>query len=92
MDTVIRVVKVVLVLLTRNRFDKVQGGRDRHCRNRRSKCLEVQPLARLNSGGIRLVTFGNSGRGMKVAVCGASRGRSRKERVVLMVVVMVVEG
>lgn len=82
------------MLLTHNRFDEVQGGRDGHCRKRRCKCLEVQPLARLNSGGIRLITFGNSGRGMKVAVCGASRGRSREERVVLVVevVVVVVEG
>lgn len=79
-----------MLLITHNRFDKVEGGREGDPRNRRCKRLEVQPLARLNSGGIRLITFRNSWRGIEVAVRGASRSRSCKERVIVVVVVLVV--
>lgn len=52
-------------------------------RCRRWKCLEVQPLARLNSGSIRLITLRYSGWGIKVTVCWASRSRSCKEGVMI---------
>lgn len=43
--------------------------------------METEPPARINSGGIRLITFWNGGR-VRVAAtpCGARRGRSSKQR------------
>lgn len=71
------------VLVSNNRLHKIESGRGWHCWQRRSKSPEANPLPRINSGSIRLVTFGNGSSWKMELVTGrASRSRDSRKRVI----------